>query len=267
MNENVKKTICIIVSAFWTFFILPTLTGCQTSEQIKANPGNSSPGATKTTTKTDKTVTPSPTTTIITNSPSTLNSNTKTDIQTSPKQTNTENEIDISKKFKTKAELIKYYQDKGSKYLRNGDAEKAIEYFTRAIKLNPDNYEGYDLRSMAYYEDEEHEKGILDCNKAISIAREKGVFEKICPHQTLVRRGAHYMNLKKYKEAVRDFSMVIRYRPDFAFAYYDRGRCYFRMGDYESAQRDFQKSIKLDKENEFTGNCRKYLKEIKKMRN
>ncbi|MCD4782264.1 MAG: tetratricopeptide repeat protein [Candidatus Eremiobacteraeota bacterium] len=244
-HKKLFKILCIFVFAFMAFF-LSLMSGCSISRQKTVNPGTPSPGMTVDSPKTDKTTNP-----------------TKSSLSPFPTPNN---EIDVSKKFKTKSDLFSYYQDLGSECHRTGEEEMAIEYFTKAIEADPDNYEGYDLRSMAYYEMGEHKKGIRDCNKAISIARKKGLFEKVCPEQTLVRRGAHYMNLKKYKEAIKDFSIVIKYRPNFAFAYYDRGRCYLRKGDYESARKDLLKAIKLGKKNKFTDNCKKYLKEMEKIK-
>lgn len=259
---QVKKILCIIAFAIPAFFILLVISGCSISRQKTANPGTPSPGTTVNSPETGKATNPTKSSL----SPSLNNRTPIPNIQSSPGKTNPDSEIDVSKKFKTKGHLIRYYQKRGSECLRTGRKEMAVEYFTKAIEVDPGKYEGYDLRSLAYYEMSEHKKGIRDCNKAISIARKKGLFEKFCPDQTLVRRGAHFMNLKKYKEAIRDFNIVIKYRPDFAFAYYDRGRCYLRKGDYESARKDFVKSIKLDKKNKFTDNCRQYLKEIEKIK-
>ncbi|MCD4782265.1 MAG: tetratricopeptide repeat protein [Candidatus Eremiobacteraeota bacterium] len=228
------------------------------------NPDTLSPGMTVNSPKTDEAA--SPTKSSPPPFPSFNNQAPTNNIQPHFNKTNPNNEIRVSKNYKARFNLFGYYKWLASLSLIIDKKEMAVEYYTKAIEVDPDNYEGYDYRSKLYYKMGEHEKGIVDCNKGISIARKRGVFEKLCPNRTLSRRGAHYLNLKKYDEAIKDFNFTIKYRPNFAFAYYDRGRCYLRKGDYESARKDFLKSIKLDKNNILTESCRDHLKEMEEMR-
>ncbi len=164
--------------------------------------------------------------------------------------------------------------DKIKKYLKMGEArlsenklEEAVKLFTKAIELDPENYDAYDMRSMAYYNMGEHNEGLADCNKAISIAKKEGTFETKCPRGTLARRGAHYFNLNETDKAIEDFHEVIKYSPDFAFAYYDLGQCYFKKGEYKIATDYFNKAIKMNEDERITKSALIYLERIKGVNN
>ena len=49
------------------------------------------------------------------------------------------------------------------------------------------------------------------------------------------------MNLKDYRKAIEDLTSVIKYNPDNAYAYYLRGKLYYKHGDYTKGE--FAKGI------------------------
>jgi len=51
--------------------------------------------------------------------------------------------------------------------------------------------------------------------------------------------------LKKYKEALADFTKTIELIPKDADAYNDRGEANFNLGNYTDAVNDFKKAVKL----------------------
>lgn len=148
------------------------------------------------------------------------------------------------------------------KYLLDRGLDKAEEHLNRVLEVDPENLGAYDSRSMLHYERGEHEEGIRDCTKAIELAGKQGGIPPHFYEGPFTRRGAHYLNLGRFDEAIDDFNLVIRNRPDFAFAYYDRGRCYFSKGDFKKARKDFLKSIELDRENKFAPISKEYLDKI-----
>jgi tetratricopeptide (TPR) repeat protein len=46
--------------------------------------------------------------------------------------------------------------------------------------------------------------------------------------------------------ALRDFDAAIRLRPDFAPAYYSRGRSYMQLGELSKARADLSEALRLD---------------------
>lgn len=49
-----------------------------------------------------------------------------------------------------------------------------------------------------------------------------------------------------YNDAISDYSKTIEIDPRNAYAYYNRGISYDKMGDYNLAIKDFARAIELD---------------------
>jgi len=58
-------------------------------------------------------------------------------------------------------------------------------------------------------------------------------------------RGLAYYGLKKYKEAIADYTQAIKLDQAYAAAYNNRGNSYYELHEYQMALRDFNQSIKL----------------------
>ena len=64
------------------------------------------------------------------------------------------------------------YLHSGMRKAAEGDFEKAIEDYSKAIELDPENPELYIARAISYNLMEEYEKSLLDYGKAIEIQPE-----------------------------------------------------------------------------------------------
>lgn len=53
-------------------------------------------------------------------------------------------------------------------------------------------------------------------------------------------RGFAYGNLGNYQQAIKDFTMTIELKPDYAKAYYNRGIIYIKLGNYQQAIEDIK---------------------------
>lgn len=56
---------------------------------------------------------------------------------------------------------------------------------------------------------------------------------------TYFKRGTVYLALGKARFALGDFSKVLELKSDFLAARAQRGSVYFKLGDYNNAERDF----------------------------
>ena len=61
-------------------------------------------------------------------------------------------------------------------------------------------------------------------------------------------RGTELGQLKRYKEAITDFSRAIAIRPS-DIVYGNRATAYFFIGDYQQSLRDFDRAIKINPDN------------------
>ncbi|CAM6092853.1 unnamed protein product [Calypogeia fissa] len=82
---------------------------------------------------------------------------------------------------------------------------RAVELYTQAIELNPENAVFYSNRAFAHTKLEEYGSAILDATHSIELNAKyiKGYY----------RRGAAYLAMGKLKEALRDFRQVAKIVP------------------------------------------------------
>mmetsp|Transcript_23207 Transcript_23207/g.38703 ORF Transcript_23207/g.38703 Transcript_23207/m.38703 type:complete len:268 (+) Transcript_23207:52-855(+) len=98
-------------------------------------------------------------------------------------------------------------KEEGNEYFRSKDFDEALEYYSRAIELCPDEEEYkenlstfYGNRSAAYFSLEEYEYVIEDCSAALEL---KPGYVKV-----LARRMLAHEKLEKYEEALEDAKLV-----------------------------------------------------------
>ncbi len=162
--------------------------------------------------------------------------------------------------------------DIGNCYLFSSQYEKAVEYFTKAIKENPDFARAYSNRGVAYRDLGLHQFAIGDYTYAIKLLPNEGLYynnrsnaysalgeKNLALEDSLMavklrhdnsyfyfNLGAHYSDLENYTMAIENYSIAINIEPsDFIF-YNNRGNAYSKIGEHDLAQKDFTQSIALN---------------------
>jgi tetratricopeptide (TPR) repeat protein len=147
--------------------------------------------------------------------------------------------------------------------LRSSLANKRIEYFSKAIELNPNLESAYEKRALHYYYQRKYDKAINDYSKIIEfkpleaaaymmrgktyLKKEQGGWIKaeinsVRSHfskQGLLRSG------ELLEKAIEDLSQAIELDPKLASAYSYRAEAYRFMGMTEEALRDSTVAIDL----------------------
>jgi tetratricopeptide (TPR) repeat protein len=72
-------------------------------------------------------------------------------------------------------------------------------------------------------------------------------------------RAKSYIALKKYDDAIKDYSIAIEISPEDSRIYYNRGNCFLEMKEEQAAFADFNKAIDLDPANFHAYNSRGYI--------
>ncbi len=136
-----------------------------------------------------------------------------------------------------------YYRDRGYRYLADGknDYKGAIEEYSKAIAVNPDDAEAYMRWGDAYFNQKDFEHAIENYTKVIELT----------PTDIYVfySRGSCYRSLHNYEQAIADYSKAIEIRPSNPYSYSDRAYCYVKRGsegDNDRALADFQKAAEMD---------------------
>jgi tetratricopeptide (TPR) repeat protein len=130
------------------------------------------------------------------------------------------------------------YYMKGSGCLNRKQYDKAIENYTKAIKVNDRVREYWLCRGNAYREMRRNREAIEDYTKAIELY--PGFKE------AYFNRGRTRNGIKDYRGAIADFSKVIELNPRDKYSYSNRGYAYRQLGKSDEAIRDYRKSIEID---------------------
>ncbi|XP_076580827.1 uncharacterized protein LOC143316910 isoform X2 [Chaetodon auriga] len=90
----------------------------------------------------------------------------------------------------------------GNKFASSGDFSTAVKYFTDAIKYNPTEFKLFGNRSFCFEKMQEYMKALTDAELSLSM----------CPGwvKGLFRKGRALAGLKRYEEAARAFSEVLK---------------------------------------------------------
>ena len=121
---------------------------------------------------------------------------------------------------------------------RQKEYEKSIRHFTQAIILEPNFFEAYHNRGVAYSTMEQYDQAIEDFNETIRL------------HPSLAdayhSRGKAYQSKGENNSAIEDFNKAIELNPNYAEAYNNRGIVYKQTGDYDRAIANYNKAIELN---------------------
>ncbi|XP_076233657.1 protein phosphatase D3 isoform X2 [Calliopsis andreniformis] len=103
------------------------------------------------------------------------------------------------------------------RYKMEQDYQKAIEYYTKSIELNPSVAVYYGNRSFAYLKMECFGYALSDASKAIELDKNylKGYY----------RRATAYMSLGKFQQALQDYRTVNKARPNDSDAHLKYKKC------------------------------------------
>jgi len=110
------------------------------------------------------------------------------------------------------------------------DYHRAIDLFSRAIRIDANCTNAYSLRGYAYGLAGQSDKAIKDLNKSLRFKSDS---------YTYVLRGSAFMSKGEFALAVEDFSSAINISPKYADAYYNRANAYSLENQYDKAIADF----------------------------
>jgi tetratricopeptide (TPR) repeat protein len=133
---------------------------------------------------------------------------------------------------------------KATDLMREKKYEEALPFLDKYIAAEPTSGAGYSLRSVSYEFKGEHEKALQDSESAIRLAP-KGTDLT----QEYRLRGNAFYELRRYKEAIGEFSKVLAAEPDNARVYEQRAVSYFHVKDIDKALADSTRLLQLEPKN------------------
>lgn len=150
-----------------------------------------------------------------------------------------------------------------NKFLRQGlkttDLKEKIEFFTKAIELEPKKLDAYFYRAIAKNDLGDYNGAIVDYSKIIVTEPDADSY---------YNRGNSRYSLKDFEGAKSDYKKAVELDPYFIDALYSLGCSEYDLGDFEKAIEDFNQVIKIQpyypKAYELRANSYSFLKKPKK---
>lgn len=136
-------------------------------------------------------------------------------------------------------------EGRGILYTTIGRYGLAVADFTEAIKINSRSSSAYYNRAYIYEKTGDYDKAIMDCNAAIKYYDSKeavNIGDNMLP-QFYNTRALAYSDKGEYNLALSDFNEALRIKPDFVWAYSNRGDLYNKLRNYDSALIDLSRAI------------------------
>lgn len=130
------------------------------------------------------------------------------------------------------------YYNRGVVYQRGKEYRKAVRDYTQAIRINPKYLKAYINRGQIYSLNEDYEKAIFDFRRAIEIS----------PFETAAYSHLAYLyfTLGKKEKAAFFYKKILEIDPSDAAAYYDLGVIYADAGNQKGAITLFNKALEAD---------------------
>jgi len=135
----------------------------------------------------------------------------------------------------------KRHLDLGNELFRRKEYDRAVEEFTAAIRLHPDDAEAHNHRGLAQDAIGRVDEAIVDFSAAVRLAPQKA--------GPLSHRGRVYARLERFAEAAADYTEALRLAPPEpeyrGRILYERARAHFLSRSYPAATADCTAMLRL----------------------
>lgn len=156
---------------------------------------------------------------------------------------------DYARAIELNPDYVYAFSHRGITYRDHGEYEKALHDFDRTIELDPADAQAYFNRGTVYHNRgemdvfyEDYDAAFVDFNAAI--ADYDSAIEKADDFMDAnFAKGQVLQTLRRYDEAVQEYSTVLQIDPSNPDAYKWRGYCFMALGDVQSAEDDLIDSL------------------------
>jgi tetratricopeptide (TPR) repeat protein len=143
------------------------------------------------------------------------------------------------------AELARAYQSRGIVMLNRQKAEQAVEDFTKALSISPQEIYAYLNRATAYKSLSKYDLALEDYAKVEALLKNStSSHQKALLAQTRRDKSETLMSLGKYQEAISVLTEVLKENPEDETAYNLRAKAHLDKGDPANALTDSHEYVK-----------------------
>ncbi|BBO89172.1 tetratricopeptide repeat protein [Desulfosarcina ovata] len=153
------------------------------------------------------------------------------------------------------------YNNRGLAYFKLKEYKKALSDYDKALELNTDFAVAYCNRGLAHFKstsvpgttekDQIYNKAIIDFTKAIALDP-KQIVDAYYNRGLTYNQSIHYYRKPftdevegTYQKALSDFDRTLALDPGYALAFAGKGNAYYRHGDWNTAEEEYNKAIEL----------------------
>ena len=164
------------------------------------------------------------------------------------------------------------WANRGDFYQQQGEFDRAVEDYDRAIMANPEDFEAYNQRGTVRLIMGEPERAIPDYDKAIAVnpkfvsrlrqsrrglpragrfrprhrRLQSGAHDRSEIRHGLDNRGITYVEKGEYARGIADFDAALKIDPMMTIVYTHRAMAHASNGARDRALADFDQAIKID---------------------
>jgi len=131
---------------------------------------------------------------------------------------------------------FKAYLNRALAYDQEKNYEKAIEFYTEGIRLNPKERDGQFLRGKAYVAINNPDLAYVDFKNCLAI---DSVY-----FAAMDNLGVIYLGRKQYDSALLNFNRALELKTDYSSSYKNRALTFMELKRYEEAIADFKSFLK-----------------------
>ena len=142
----------------------------------------------------------------------------------------------FSKAIRLDSTITEAYFCRGNIYFAKKMYDLAAKDYLKTESLKPDYRDNLNNLAFLYSETGKMDEAILYYSKAISIQPTIYLYQ---------RRATCYTYLKKYAEALEDYNAAIKINPFLTEPYFNRGVCYYYIHQLEKACSDWKKASSM----------------------
>lgn len=132
-------------------------------------------------------------------------------------------------------ERAREFYEKGLERAQAEKFEEAIEFFSKSIELQPEDYYSWFNRGLAKKILGLYEDALIDLDQTVKLAPKY--------KNGYLTRGSTRKRLTDYNGAISDYNNAIKLDANYAEAYYNRGLVYEMLSKNDSACADFKKAM------------------------
>jgi len=164
----------------------------------------------------------------------------------------------FEKALTVKPDFFEALENLAVSYFRAEQFEKAIEAAKKCVDIKPDSYQMLKMISVSYSAlgDEESASEYLEKMKELPDAQ-------LSPEE-LFNMAVTAANQGNDQEAKTLFERSVELKPDFPQGHFQLGMCYFRLQDFEGAEKELNTYLELDPEGEHAQVAKAVLEHINK---